>query len=435
MERLLCIDFGSSYTKVAVREDWNGATRLIETGHPEESYSFCIPSTVARVTRRGKDAWLIGMDALSQSPGHNVAVYQNWKSDLFSGKKMASEYGTVGANFFRELVAYVGRIEPQLQGLPVRVCIPKFGPGSDCQLRILKILGDADIAAAPNRSCIFEPEANIFAVLTRGRNAAWRRSKTHGWEPSYQLMFEKDQGGLFDKLRAIAIAKRPGNLKYALLLIDIGSFTSDFGLVQFEVDAGDIEDFNKPDVIQESNRIGIRELDHAVLKVFSKAVRDVIASSPPKIWEDAKRQLYSGTESAVENPVGGMFVLGSKKERPAIDEQVDAFAEQVVVACRDFCRKHRVKPVRTVITGGGAMISRLRMQIVAGLARTIPAEVYDLMDPDEPRKSLLQKKTKEGPWRHDEREVEARLRENRRIVRGGSSIGGCSNFVDLPVGS
>lgn len=82
MEKLLCIDFGSSYTKVAVREDWNSATRLIESGHPDESYSYCIPSTVARVTRRGKDTWLIGMDALNQSPADNVAVYQNWKSDL-----------------------------------------------------------------------------------------------------------------------------------------------------------------------------------------------------------------------------------------------------------------------------------------------------------------------------------------------------------------
>src|SRR5262245_33469339 len=79
-ERVFCIDFGSAYTKVALRRDPTADSRLLVL--PNVGIDFLIPSAVA-VDRRSKPRVLFGDEAASQIAGTGIDVYQNWKKFLF----------------------------------------------------------------------------------------------------------------------------------------------------------------------------------------------------------------------------------------------------------------------------------------------------------------------------------------------------------------
>ncbi len=71
------------------------------------------------------------------------------------------------------------------------------------------------------------------------------------------------------------------------------------------------------------------------------------------------------------------------------------------------------------------MIAPLHGAVVQALATDVEARVYDLMDEDEPRRTLSLR-----GGRIREEAVEARARRNQELVRGGSAIGGSSVFFE-----
>lgn len=431
MEQIICIDFGSSYTKVAVRNDWNEETELLRDLGADETYSFCLPSTVACVEKNGRSTWLIGDDALSQLPGDNIRLYQNWKGKLFEEAGEDSDYESVATQFFQGLIRKLERDRPQLAKLPIRICIPRLKNEMLVEEQMLEVLEIAGITVSENKPCIFEPEANAYGLTTRGRNNAWKPTHTPNLEPSYHLMFEKNEGGLFDQLRKIA--PRLDDFEYTILVVDIGSFTADFGGVTFVAPGGDIDQFKSPIVKQESDPIGISQLDEAVLGVLRRTARQAIKARPYGDWEDIKKRIYNKQEAAVRRQGGGMLVIGEDAEADAITERIDIYADTLVDACLAFCKRHNVRPATTVLTGGGALIGGLRERVIAALNKRLKTTICDLVDEEEPRRSLLEKPIPGGGWRHDEREVDARRRLNQDLVRGGSAIGGCSVAVDLPI--
>src|SRR6516164_9762035 len=100
---VLCIDFGSAYTKVALRTGLNGPANLIRDVPlaPKET-SFCVPSVVARVERKGGVAWSVGEAAARMAPGNGVRIYRYWKARLLSDDP-TNEECEVGVKFFKEL--------------------------------------------------------------------------------------------------------------------------------------------------------------------------------------------------------------------------------------------------------------------------------------------------------------------------------------------
>lgn len=127
------------------------------------------------------------------------------------------------------------------------------------------------------------------------------------------------------------------------------------------------------------------------------------------------------------------LIIGSGEPLEKVSRAIDDFAGQIVKACTNFCSRHKAMPQQMILTGGGAFIRQLRESVTSRVQSQLETPVYDLLDEDEPLRVLLEKRTPEG-WRHDQSEVDARRRENIRLVRGGSAIGGCSVFVDLPEG-
>src|ERR1022692_2944414 len=86
MKPSLSIDFGSSYTKVALRCGQNQPTEILSDRHALilDLLNCCIPSQVALDQRNGKDEWFSGTRAINSVPGSGIRVFRNWKKEFFS---------------------------------------------------------------------------------------------------------------------------------------------------------------------------------------------------------------------------------------------------------------------------------------------------------------------------------------------------------------
>ncbi|HEV3437559.1 MAG TPA: hypothetical protein VG122_09370, partial [Gemmata sp.] len=83
-DRVFCIDFGSAYTKVALRRDPGADSELLSSRSSTTAEAdFCIPTTVA-VDRRGpKPVPEFGDRAANLQTGGGIDVYRNWKKSIF----------------------------------------------------------------------------------------------------------------------------------------------------------------------------------------------------------------------------------------------------------------------------------------------------------------------------------------------------------------
>ena len=77
------------------------------------------------------------------------------------------------------------------------------------------------------------------------------------------------------------------------------------------------------------------------------------------------------------------------------------------------------------LTGGGAMVPLVRELLTHRMQAESASWIHDLLDEEEPRRAIPNR-----GGREDEGAVEARARQNRELVRGGSAIGGCSVFFE-----
>ena len=433
MERILCIDFGSTYTKVAVREDWSGDSELLGGLSEDPGFDYCFPSTVACVERKsGQKRWLIGTDAQKLTPDGRVRIYQNWKKELFSRGRLSSEYETVATAFFSGLLRIIEKEYEDLSGLPVRLTIPRLKNYEKAKRDLTSILGKMDVTLAESVAILPEPQANVYGLVTRGRNVAWNPENSVNLEPNYGQMFERDRGGLFEELRKSV--KGLAEFHYTILVVDIGSFTCDFGSVTFNVVAGSIEDFVTPEIVQKSQPIGIAELDNSVLGKLDDEVREAIEAGSFHDWEDIKRRIYSGKPAGIKRPGRGRLSVGGGADAQMIEEEIEQYAKKVVRAVKSFCSVHGVVPGRAILTGGGTLISGIRERMVDSLSSKLNTMFYDLVDPDEPYRVFREKYNKQTrTWAYDEDEVEVRRVRNLELVRGGTAVGGCSVFIDLPV--
>src|SRR5262245_46984861 len=81
----LCVDFGSAYTKVALRPDWDAPTQLLKEEKLNlDELHVCVPTVVARVKRGDETQWAWGLTAAGMKEGNGIKVYRNWKQRFFS---------------------------------------------------------------------------------------------------------------------------------------------------------------------------------------------------------------------------------------------------------------------------------------------------------------------------------------------------------------
>jgi hypothetical protein len=437
---LLSIDLGSAYTKLAIRRDWHDESELLrDLPLAAPDVDFCIPSVVARVDDAADPTWLTGVHAASRPPGDDVTVYRYWKARLFaehpeeqaehdslgrSGEGHdLDDYEEVATQFFRGLKASLER-EPfglDLGETAVRVCVPKLRTSGAAEERIVAILERAGVRPARGRATVYEPESNAVGVLTRGRNATWFPPRVNFMPSpgrSLQLREMLEPEGLLQALRRISGS-------FGVLVIDIGGFTTDFGYVQFDTSFGS-DDWQRPEIVQSSYELGIRELDHAIYGLLRPEAQEAVEALSPSEWDAQKARLYRGEQVTLTRPDGASVVIGDAEDAEKLAAATAAFARRVTEARDAFGAEFVRGPINAqTLTGGGAMIPPIREALTRALTAEGGAPVTDLLDPGEPRRTL------EGRGgRISDEAVHDRGIRNLELVRGGSAIGGSSVFFE-----
>jgi hypothetical protein len=430
-QQVLSIDLGSAYSKISVRSGWDDESILIRPGElSDPGNEFVFPSLVAEVNRDGTTEWLIGRDAAAQVSGPGIKIHRYWKNTLFASsgtptQDYSAETGphdvlrgdavAVAIRFFSELRSALARHpnQSEILGLPVRVGVPKLGLADAVEDLIRHILGEAGWASAEGGATVAEPEANLWGLLTRGRNATWvpPRFDFQPWtgrSVSMERMLE--DAGFIRVMRGMRGS-------YRVLVTDVGAYTTDFGFVELDASFTK-EDWVRPMVRQRSVELGIRELDQEVYGGLSEGQQEAVRALSTERWDRLKAQLYAGTEIALRDPSGGMLRVGGEERGETIASQIAGFAQRVLGARSRFLEDSGSHPIdANVITGGGAMIGALRKAIASDRTGRHDRD-FDLYDEEVARSTL------ERIGRGTEAAVDERVRKNRELIRGAAALGG-----------
>ena len=330
MPAALSIDFGNTYTKVAFRAGENSQSQLIQS--PNLSFDddkFCIPTLAACLIVNGKEEWSYGLDVLNLQGQTHVHVIINWKPKFFEGVEQTldggvnSEYSEsecpwdtfsdeelqkllVCGGMTPEQIASINQvlsdrerkgldpgaisvdvkqiaygyfswlrnfIDPycRVKGLgntedvPVRITIPSFGVNAaSAQLSLSAILSQSGWQIAAKDPVISEPVANMIGTISEGRNWVWIPSGQHPPQksPSFAPMFGKS--ALFKSLRN----PPAGRTIYRFMIVDLGGYTLDFAIVEFDLDSLEIVNTQtgQKDRVRRnfSQPLGVSDLDREV---------------------------------------------------------------------------------------------------------------------------------------------------------------------------
>jgi hypothetical protein len=427
-QRLLCIDLGSAYTKIAVRDGWSTRATVLSS-LPEflsDDESMLLPSVVAFDDRGATPRWLIGSSAAGTTAGEGVRVFTDWKRHLLAHKAPSDRNGALSAiqaleiagSFLREVHVLVQRHRPDLMRLPVRLTFPQLEDVALPVETLTGLLAGAGWRPEDARTVLSEPETNAIGVFSRGRNATWTPpQQDHRGPPSKQISMQE----MLDPRFARAFrAMREG---YTVLTTDIGAFTTDFGLIRFDSSFKD-DRWSHPMVRQRSVRLGIHELDATVLEVLDPHIQQYFRDRPPSEWEKRKKELYKGNPQKV-GINGHVWEIGTAYEREVISEKIRQFANQVLKAREEFVATLGIRKIDAeALTGGGSAIEALRCCIV-DQAHDQGIPMIDLRSSTEPEQA-----TAAGAGRFSPSERDARVNENAVLVRAASAIGGASVFFE-----
>ncbi|MCA0375676.1 MAG: hypothetical protein LCH84_08405 [Gemmatimonadetes bacterium] len=385
-----------------------------------------IPTVVALDERKSPPRWIVGAAAAGTTGGVGIQVFSDWKRSLFateagaianSGLTRKSALKIAGA-FLRELRGIVHKEKPELADVPVRLTVPQLDDVQPPDEWISALLDGAGWRPARNRAALTEPETNALGVFSRGLNVTWiPPQQDHRGPPSRQINMQRM---LDPRLARPFRHMREG---FAVLTTDVGAFTTDFGYIWFDSSFRD-DRWSEPVVRQRSVRLGIHELDAAVLDLLEPAVQRHFKAGPRVEWERRKRELYAGNSQRV-SVNGRVMEIGADFEAESIRDQIKQFADRIVRARDRFCSALGITAVDAeAVTGGGAAIETLRARIV-GHAEAHARTVIDLRSSAEPEHA-----TAAGAGKFTEAKRDRRLSENAELVRTASAIGGASVFFE-----
>jgi hypothetical protein len=368
-QNVVCIDFGNSYTKVGVRPDYTGTSYLarglsISQEDEELGQGFCIPTVVAQRDVPGRPvAHAFGEAAAAIVPAPNVAVYRNWKPKLLATPTERTPQGDtwrdVATRFFAALRQELVAVAPDTRHLPARVCIPLVSlADAKAQKRLMmEVLASAGWPVASQTSVIHEPVANTWGVVTEGYNHTWipDRGPQVRCINLHEMLRNRR---LFNSLRNATLQRHLADFQYTVLVIDIGAYTTDCGLVV--LDGGIVEDdYPCPGVIHQSFEMGIKELDQEIYANSSEEAKLGIENMSTREWESLKRRLYGGNDVAVR--IDGSVGKTIRIDARPVSGCIAGFTERVLQCCDRFLAAHhpsaRVNDV--VLTGGGMRVSQV----------------------------------------------------------------------------
>ena len=382
MKPAISIDLGAAFTKVAFRKEADSSSILLnhEKLRLDEGH-VCIPSIAA--WRESDDRWVFGVDAADIQPGEGVHVFRNWKPMLFNPTAEVldpdsalgrvfhrvlpmGEHGdhrlqvrTVAVKFFEWLREVM--LPELLGGAPVedpvvRICIPDFALETAEADEVERILTDAGWET-PWSFCISEPLANLTGALSQGKNSVEQDGQGM-LVPNIEDIFSGSELLKFVDSTSVAVPESEDG--FTVLLVDIGAYTADSGVVAIDPDS--IGYF--PLCETHSEPYGIEMLDDLVKDALSEEKSEIITKLTATEREQFRRTVYSEERSWSINNV----TFGDGEEAQVIDRCITELTGKISEEIDAFLESHEVSKLSEVVfTGGGSNIPRIVQRLAEKL--------------------------------------------------------------------
>jgi hypothetical protein len=423
-DRVFSIDFGSAYTKVALRRDPGADGEVVRTPfRAVDIPDFCFPSAVGVERRDGKNVAVCGARAMAVRPGDGLSLHTNWKRRLFAPPgddgppprppldaflesaelaDLAAKFGVTADQvvLLRNLVATARALAPGAAATPSPAARDRAVAGPVAYhyfrwlheqvveaCRGLKLDG-LDPAAIPARVSVpaFAGEADLpnhpgcQLLLHALGKAGWRLhpdrpvvsepyANAVGVLTAGANVVHKSRvqlGRMFGRGPLITTLKDPAHHPaYRAVVIDVGAFTTDFAAVTLDTRGAAVDD---PDpafaVRQHSARVGVGDLDAAVFDALPADKRAWLTkTAEPVQVERFRRQVYTDCKPFKTVEVGA---IGGAADAEAVRAGFDSFLGRLADEVRRFL--DGVDPVdlqELILTGGGVLIPRVRDALVA----------------------------------------------------------------------
>lgn len=467
-ERIFCIDFGAAYTKVALRPAVQETAGLIQLG--PAGLDFWAPTVVAAdwTAGRTKPDLEFGEKAAGIKPGPKVAVYTNFKRDLFArvvadGPAPHPLDALLGSAEFEALAAKYSVLPDWVHALRVMVHSARSMLGATaptghagarkqdaaksvahhyfrwlheqvmraCEKLPHVALNYHDIPvriAVP----VFGPDLDADPGCVRLREALVGT----GWKPDDRLFVSEPEsnavgvltkavnalkkkqinlGEMFDKGPLVTVLKGDKNHPtYRALVIDVGAFTTDFAALAVDTDGKPADcsagaGFNP---VVRSVPFGISDLDASVRAALPEDKRALIDGLKPLDFSRLQESVYT---SDTGYRVGPGKVIGGSADRPAVEKCLETFTTRLAAETASFLQDlGPVSMQELILTGGGSNIPLVRDALMKAAAQA-PGNTFA-----KTHASGL-KKVKVGP------PVDPL---DTTFARGGSALGGASIYFE-----
>ncbi|QDU20172.1 acetate and sugar kinases/Hsc70/actin family protein [Urbifossiella limnaea] len=467
-ERVFCIDFGSGFTKVALRPDPGATARLIND-RDVETADFCFPSVVV-VDRAGpKPVLEFGKKAAGRTASNGIEVHANWKKRLFLNPgpddptanpleaflrsddlaALATQHGVTATQLghlravvasAREMLAGVG-IQPAgrhaqqqqfaaslaahffawLRKEVMKECerLPHAGlryDGIPARLTVPAFAHGADVTTHPG----------CRLLTAAAEKAGWPLHPTRPVvsEPYANAvgvltkgvnLLKKDKydlGGSFGKGPLVTALKDPDHYApYRAVVIDVGAFTTDFAVLTMRPDGPGESDPDRAFAVREhSVALGMSDLDERVFRVLPAEKAAWLRARSADEVDGFRESVYTEGKPVRSAALGP---IGAGAELEAIRGVVADFGAGLAAEVRQFLSS--LGPggsAELVLTGGGMFVPALREAVLSAAAAD-GREFAKVHGPG------LKKQTGKPVDKLDP-----------RFTRGGSALGGAGLYFE-----
>lgn len=479
-DRVFCIDFGSSYTKVGLRRARWTDSELVRHPRLRDDLRVCVPTTVAIDYNPSPPAFAFGDAALARRPARRVKVFSNWKKDLFEdaargrgpdkaarkgappprlpGLVLSDEFAALArargvdprdVHSLRRLLSHAGALfrnppaapgggpdgPAQLTSPAFRVAVQFFRYLRQTVLEACGALRPSvpDPAAIPTRVTVpaFGPEAG----LAERPEAAWLCDALAraGWPLADARPVVSEPAA-----NAIGVLSRGTNSRLAAEMFKAGRLAAHLtkprnhpdpdyrvGVVDVGAYTADFavltHHHGAAPAALDNLRFGL-DVDSAADGI-SRLDAAVLAALPPAqagyLRDEASPDEWARLRARVYGQ-GGAFTLlsGEPVDGPAVGDAVAAYADRLADAVAAFFgRQDEVRFEELILTGGGCSYPAVQDALIRGAERARgPFPSVHLPAGDGGR----------GPTDH-----RAVWRLEPAVARGATALGGTSEFFEL----
>jgi hypothetical protein len=477
-DRVFSIDFGSAFTKVALRRDPGAEAELVSRPRRMAvgDVDFCFPSVVV-IDRRGlKPIVECGDGAVDRRPGKGVEVYRNWKKWLFQEvpttdlaektsaldtllrsdefRDLADKFGVprTQVGYFRQLVAaaegLTGRaLEPDT---PLEVKQQKFAAGLAghyfvwLRRQVLEACAKLpatglNFEAIPVRIAVpaFEHAIPLGTNTNPGTQSLLEAIRRAGWplHPDNPVVTEPYANAIgvlthgqnvvhrgriqfaqmFEKGPFITVLKAPADHPtYRALVIDVGAFTTDLATVTLDTGGKTVDDPR-----------GEFVLDQQSVPLGISQLDEQIRTAIAEVSAEKGKKLDDATASDWETIRRSLYtegkqyrkpglVIGGKDEAELLTSTLTAFGKSVAEEVMKFVAARKSADRQELILTGGGSVIPAVRDEVQRAATANGHTYVKIHAPDV-------KKKPGGP-------PVDKLDE--KFVRGGSATGGVSVYFE-----